>query len=415
MTPTTQTHSPRPFPLIAPHGGTLINRQLSAEARAEALQRAPSLKTVVLSELNLADLEMIANGGFSPLTGYMEQADYTSVVSHMRLANGLPWSVPVTLAINRELADSILLGDSVTLSERRADGHLTPLALLEVRDKFSYDQQAEALNVYRTIEASHPGVARLYRQGEVLLGGPISLIDWPERTHAEFPDLRYTPAQTRQIFQDRGWRRIVGFQTRNPIHRAHEYIQKTALEIVDGLLLHPLVGETKGDDIPADVRVESYRAILSAYYPASRVLLGVFPSAMRYAGPREAIFHAIARKNYGCSHFIVGRDHAGVGKYYGTYDAHLIFDEFSPAEIGITPLFFEHTFFCRACGTVVSAKTCPHMEREHVVLSGTQVRAMLSRGEDLPVEFTRPEVSAILMAAAQAQQSPLENVQVAAR
>jgi sulfate adenylyltransferase len=268
---------------------------------------------------------------------------------------------------------------------------------LEVRDKFAYDQQAEAQHVYRTTETAHPGVARLYRQGEVLLGGPISLIDWPDRTHGEFADLRYTPEQTRQIFAERGWRRIVAFQTRNPIHRAHEYIQKTALEIVDGLLLHPLVGETKGDDIPAAVRVESYKAIVAAYYPASRVLLGVFPSAMRYAGPREAVFHAIARKNYGCSHFIVGRDHAGVGHYYGSYDAHYIFDEFAPEDIGITPLFFDHTFYCRLCGGVVSSKTCPHQERDHIVLSGTQVRAMLSRGESLPVEFTRPEVSEILM------------------
>ena len=405
----------RPIKLIQPHGGTLVSRTLSGDAREEVAARAKSLKTITLSELNLADLEMIANGGFSPLTGYLERADYESVVHHMRLANGLPWSVPVTLAVNHELADTIHLGEQVTLSERRSDGYLYPLAILEVRDKFSYDQEVEALNVYRTTDAAHPGVSRLYRQGDVLLGGPISLIDWPERTHGEFPDIRHTPAQTRQIFVDRGWRRIVGFQTRNPIHRAHEYIQKTALEIVDGLLLHPLVGETKGDDIPADVRVDSYRAILNAYYPASRVLLGVFPSAMRYAGPREAIFHAIARKNYGCSHFIVGRDHAGVGKYYGTYDAQYIFDEFTPEEIGITPLFFEHTFFCRACGTVVSSKTCPHMEREHVVLSGTQVRGMLTRGEDLPVEFTRPEVSAILMAAAKPRQLEQDEPQLAAR
>jgi len=412
---TTANLTAHPVKLIQPHGGVLVNRALSGNAREEAIEQAKSLKTVTLSELNLADLEMIANGGFSPLTGFLEHADYESVVHHMRLCNGLPWSVPVTLAVDQDIANSIIVGDHVALNERRADGQLHPLAILEVRDKFSYDQEIEAFNVYRTTDTAHPGVSRLYRQGSILLGGPVSLIDWPERTHTEFPDIRYTPEQTRQIFLDRGWRRIVGFQTRNPIHRAHEYIQKTALEIVDGLLLHPLVGETKGDDIPADVRVESYRAILSAYYPASRVLLGVFPSAMRYAGPREAIFHAIARKNYGCSHFIVGRDHAGVGQYYGTYDAQYIFDEFTTEEIGIMPLFFEHTFFCRACGTVVSSKTCPHMEREHVVLSGTQVRAMLARGEDLPVEFTRPEVSAILMAAEKPRQPQREPDLLAAR
>jgi sulfate adenylyltransferase len=312
----------------------------------------------------------------------------------MRLANGLPWSIPVTLAVSRELADTLRVGQEVALVEV-AGGAI--LAVLAIHEKYTYDREVEAQHVYRTTETAHPGVARLYKQGEVLLAGPIELLHYPQRTHQEFPDIRFTPAQSRAIFVERGWRRVVGFQTRNPIHRAHEYIQKTALEIVDGLLLHPLVGETKSDDIPADVRVASYRAILDAYYPQDRVLLGVFPAAMRYAGPREAIFHAIARKNYGCSHFIVGRDHAGVGKYYGSYDAHYIFDEFTPEEIGIMPLFFEHTFYCQKCAGVVSLKTCPHDKSEHVSLSGTQVREMLARGEMLPPEFTRPEVSRILM------------------
>lgn len=384
------------FQLIRAHGGTLINRVLAGEARAEELGRAAKLERIVLSELNLADLEMIANGALSPLTGYMTQADYTSVVHDMRLANGLPWTIPVTLAVSAEQAQRIQIGQKVALVEQRADGeHI--LATLDVSDKFSYDKETEAKEVFRTTETAHPGVARLYRQGEVLLGGAVWLVEWPQRVTTEFADLRYTPAQTREIFLERQWRRVVGFQTRNPIHRAHEYIQKTALEIVDGLLLHPLVGETKSDDISAAVRVESYKAIVNAYYPASRVLLGAFPAAMRYAGPREAIFHAIARKNYGCTHFIVGRDHAGVGKYYGSYDAHHIFDNFAPDEIGIMPLFFEHTFYCKKCGGVVSAKTCPHDSTAHVVLSGTQVREMLSRGEALPTEFTRPEVGAILM------------------
>jgi sulfate adenylyltransferase len=389
-------------PLIKPHGGILVNRALAGVAREEALERAAHLPQVPLSDLNLADLEMIANGAMSPLTGFMERADYESVVHNMRLANGLPWSIPVTLAVDETLADSIRVGQEVALVEQEQD-ETRLLAILKVNDKFTYNQETEAQNVYRTTDTAHPGVARLFQQGRTLLGGPVDVLNWPQRTQNEFPELRYTPEQTRHVFAERGWRRIVGFQTRNPIHRAHEYIQKTALEIVDGLLLHPLVGETKSDDLPADVRVESYRAIIDAYYPVSRVLLAVFPAAMRYAGPREAIFHAITRKNYGCSHFIVGRDHAGVGKYYGTYDAHLIFDEFTPEEIGIIPLFFEHTFYCRKCGGVVSLKTCPHDSSDHVVLSGTQVRDLLARGEMLPVEFTRPEVSRILMSSVKQQ------------
>jgi sulfate adenylyltransferase len=382
--------------LIAPHGGTLINRELHGEAREEALLRAQHLPKVVLSDLNLADLEMIANGALSPLTGYMGKADYESVVHHMRLTNGLAWAIPVTLAVTSDVADTLTIGREVALVERTDAGD-SILAILELREKFVFNAEVEAQNVYRTTDIAHPGVARVYKQGNVALGGDVWLINYPQRTHTEFPDIRYKPAQSRAIFAERGWRKIVGFQTRNPIHRAHEYIQKTALEIVDGLLLHPLVGETKSDDIPSDVRVESYRAIISAHYPASRVLLGVFPAAMRYAGPREAIWHAIARKNYGCSHFIVGRDHAGVGKYYGTYDAQLIFDEFEPHEIGITPLMFENTFYCKQCGTIVSSKTCPHDSSQHLILSGTQVREMLRNGIDLPLEFTRPEVSRILM------------------
>jgi sulfate adenylyltransferase len=359
----------------------------------QALQeRAGNLFKVDLSPMNLSDLELLATGAMSPLTGFMGQADYERVVSDMRLSNNLLWSVPVTLAIDTETAATISPNDEITLCE---DGHV--LAIMEVTEKYSYDKAAEAQLVYGTTDEAHPGVARLYKQGDVLLGGEIWVVELPTASRSEFPELRHTPAQTRRMFARRGWKRIVGFQTRNPIHRAHEYIQKAALEIVDGLFIHPLVGETKADDIPAEVRIASYEAILRDYYPAESVLLGVFPAAMRYAGPREAIFHALIRKNYGCTHFIVGRDHAGVNGYYGTYDAQLIFDQFSKEEVGIEILPFDYTFFCKKCGMVVSSKTCPHDRKNWVFLSGTQVREMLERGEMLPPEFTRPEVSKVLV------------------
>jgi sulfate adenylyltransferase len=375
---------------VPPHGGQLVSRVLRGALREAALERAQSFPQVQLTRMAASDLEMIAVGAFSPLTGFMTKDDHDSVIDSMRLAGGLPWTLTVTLPVDEETAADLREGQEVALMD---GAHL--MGMMTIADKYPADREREAREVYGTTELAHPGVARLHRHGAWRLGGEVYMLNGPK--NAEFPELRHEPAQTRRMFAARGWRRTVAFQTRNPIHRAHEYIQKTALEIVDGLFLHPLVGETKADDIPADVRIESYRAILRDYYPAERVLLGVFPAAMRYAGPREAIFHAIARKNYGCTHFIVGRDHAGVGNYYGTYDAHHIFDEFEPGELGITPLFFDYTFFCKKCGAVVSAKTCPHGKDDWVYLSGTQVREMLERGEMLPEEFTRPEVSRVLM------------------
>ncbi len=375
---------------IAPHGGTLVDRVLRGVLREAALERAAALKKVRLTPTAVSDLELIAVGAFSPLTGFLSKADYESVVGDMRLSNGLVWSMPITLPVPRDVADDLREGEEIALLEGERI-----LGIMEVAERFEYDKEKEAQLVYRTTEDAHPGVARLYAQGDVLLGGDIHLLNRP--AVQEFPEFRHDPAQTRRMFAQRGWRRIVAFQTRNPIHRAHEAIQKMALEICDGLLLHPLVGETKPDDIPADVRMMSYQALLRDYYPPERVILGVFPAAMRYAGPREAILHALARKNYGCTHFIVGRDHAGVGGYYGTYDAQLIFDDFSPDELGITPLFFEHVFYCRKCGGLVSVKTCPHSPADHVVMSGTEVRARVSQGQMLPEEFTRPEVSRVLI------------------
>ncbi len=376
---------------VMPHGGKLINRVLSGEEREERLARARGLKKIMLNPVAVSDLELIAVGAFSPLTGFLGQADYESVVETMHLANGIVWPIPITLAVTSEQAKELREGDELALLE--TPQHI--LGLLQLRERYTYDKQREAANVYRTTEDKHPGVARLYAQGDVLLGGDIWLLNRP--LEQPFPELRHDPSQTRRMFAQRGWSTIVGFQTRNPVHRAHEYIQKTALEIVDGLFLHPLIGETKKDDIPAEIRVESYHALLRDYYPPERVLLGVYPAAMRYAGPREAIFHALARKNYGCTHFIVGRDHAGVGKYYGTYDAQLIFQEFKPEEIGLTPLFFEYVFYCRKCGGIASPKTCPHDESDRIILSGTQVREMLKRGEAPPPEFTRPEIAQILI------------------
>ncbi len=406
---TANADSPTFVGSIAPHGGTLVSRLVRGEMAAATREMARNLKTVVLAPMNVSDVELIATGVLSPLTGFMGSEDYRSVVKDMHLRSGLPWTIPVTLPVSAEEAQDIQIGQSVALAEPDPAGGLHLMGVVEVAEKYPYDKADEARNVYRTEEDKHPGVARLYRQGDVLLGGDIWVFDLPLASRTEFPQFRHTPAQTRRMFAQNGWRKIVAFQTRNPIHRAHEYIQKTALEIVDGLFLHPLVGETKSDDIPADVRVESYQTILRDYYPADRVLLGVFPAAMRYAGPREAIWHAIARKNYGCTHFIVGRDHAGVGNYYGTYDAHTIFDNFDADAIGIVPLFFEHTFYCKKCQAIVSSKTCPHDKSEHIALSGTQVRQMLERGEMLPEEFTRPEVSKVLIDGMRRKRQESEN------
>jgi len=385
---------------IPAHGGELIDLTVEGEDREALRERAASLPKLRLNGRALSDLELLGNGGYSPLRGFLGRADYESVVESMRLSSGLPWSIPITLAVSREESGKLGEGDDVAL----ADESGKVLAVLELAEAFDYDKRGEAKAVYRTDDEAHPGVAAVYRQGDVLLGGRLRVIDLPP--HDDFPDYRLTPAQTRAAFAERGWSTVVGFQTRNPVHRAHEYIQKCALETVDGLLLHPLVGETKASDIPAEVRMRCYEVLLDLYYPADRVQLSVNPAAMRYAGPREAIFHALIRKNYGCTHFIVGRDHAGVGEYYGTYDAQHIFSEFAPGELGITPMFFDHTFFCKSCDGMASVKTCPHDAKDRVTLSGTQVREMLKGGLMPPPEFTRPEVAEELIRAMQERTTP---------
>lgn len=380
---------------ISAHGGQLVNRVATPEQKQEFVSKAEYLPRVQLDARAVSDLEMIAIGGFSPLTGFMNQADYDRVVTEMRLADGTVWSIPITLSVTEEVAAELEEGSYIRLDD--PSGRY--IGVLQLSEKYHYDKKREAINVYGTDEEKHPGVKVVYNQGSVNLAGDVWLLE--RNPHPQFPNYQIDPAESRKMFLEKGWKTVVGFQTRNPIHRAHEYIQKCALETVDGLFLHPLVGATKSDDIPADVRMRCYEILLEGYYPANRVILAINPAAMRYAGPREAIFHALVRKNYGCTHFIVGRDHAGVGDYYGTYDAQHIFDKFSPEELGIVPMKFEHAFFCTRTKQMATSKTSPSTPEERIHLSGTKVREMLRRGDSPPAEFSRPEVAAELVRAMQ--------------
>lgn len=376
---------------IAPHGGTLVDRFLTGAALDEAKKKAATLPKVKVDAYAAFDIDGIAKGIFSPLTGFMNEEQTRSVMDRMILRPGVVWSIPILLSVSQETADATPLNSEVAIEDDRGE----VVAIMTVSDKFSIDKQELAQKVYRTTEDKHPGVAYTYSHGPVYFGGDIWVLKAREVEHAEY---NLTPAQTRELFKEKGWKRIVAFQTRNPIHRAHEYLTKCALEICDGLLIHPLMGTTKNDDIPGDVRMKCYQALLANYYSAKNATLSIMPVNMRYAGPREAIMHAIYRQNYGCTHFIVGRDHAGVGNYYGSYDAHYIFDEIEPGGLAITPIFFEHTFFCKACGNMASIKTCPHDKEQHVALSGTKVREMLAAKIEPPVEFTRAEIARELFA-----------------
>jgi sulfate adenylyltransferase len=377
--------------MIDPHGGKLINCYVEGTEREKLLEESPKFPKIILDDKNISDLEMISSGAMSPLKGFMNQKEYKSVLNSIHLPSGILWSIPITLAINDDMIGKLKNEEFVRLVDEY--DHL--LALLQIEDIYSYNKEEEAKTIFLTEDGNHPGVSYVYQQENKYIGGNILMLNSPN--HDDFLEYRLQPVQTRKHFTEKGWSSIVAFQTRNPIHRAHEYLQKCALEIVDGLLIHPLVGRTKSDDISAEVRMKSYQILLENYYPKERVLLSVFPAAMRYAGPKEAIFHAIVRKNYGCTHIIIGRDHAGVGKYYGSYDAQYIFNEFSKEELNITPLFFEHAFYCKDCGNMASSKTCPHGDDSHVFLSGTKVREMLTQGILPPREFTRPEVAQLLI------------------
>lgn len=386
--------------MLEPYGGTLVEREVFGEEAEELMAKARELPFVPLTPRMKSDLILLAQGAYSPLEGFMDERTYQSVLEHMSLPQSLPWTLPITLSLpqGRDLPPGKLfaLGD--------ADG--IPRAILEVEDVFLRDRAFEARAVFGTDDPRHPGVKQLMEEGDRCVGGKITLFrPFPD----PFAPFALTPKEAREAFSRKGWETIVAFQTRNPVHRAHEYLQKCAMELFDGLFLHPLVGFTKEDDIPAAVRWDAYETLLRHYYPSHKVILSAFPGAMRYAGPREAVHHAIVRRNYGCTHIIIGRDHAGVGQYYRPTAAQEIFRLFPKEELGIQPLFFASAFYCRRCQAMATEQTCPHGPEDHVHLSGTAVREMLKRGEDLPPEFTRPEVAALLREAYRDRRSDLRD------
>ncbi len=379
--------------LVPPHGGRLISLLVEEDKKPEEIERAKHLPAVRTSSRETSDLIMMAIGAFSPLTGFMGEKDYKRVVEEMRLSDGTLWPIPITLSVSKEEADSFPIGAEIALIDDESD---EMMGTLKIEEKFPYDKKEEARLVYRTDDEAHPGVRKVYEQQDILLSGPVQVLSEGPYPHT-FGDYYGRPVTTRAIFEEKGWTTIAAFQTRNPIHRSHEYCTKIALEVCDGILIHPLVGKLKADDIPADIRMKCYEVLLQNYYPKDRVVLKVYPMEMRYGGPREAVLHAIFRQNYGCSHLIVGRDHAGVGNYYGPFDAQSIFDDIDDDDLHLRPLKIDWTFWCYKCDGMASMKTCPHSKEDRVLISGTKLREMLANGEMPPKEFSRPEVAEILM------------------
>jgi sulfate adenylyltransferase len=375
--------------MISPHGGTLVSRVVPASERDAKTAHARTLPVIDMNARETSDLLLIAIGGMSPLEGFMGREAYESVLTSMHLPSGEVWSLPVTLGVS----DPAVAERATPFEAALRSPDKTIVGIISVEELYRPDKAKEAKLALGTDDAAHPGVQYLRSTGDTYAGGKVWLLDRAKT--GPFGSRELDPAETRALFADRKWERVCAFQTRNPIHRAHEYLIKCALEIVDGFLIHPAMGETKSDDVPASARMDCYLALMENYFPATNVALAAFPYAMRYAGPREAILHALIRQNYGCTHFIVGRDHAGVGNYYGTYDAQKLFWSIAD-QVEITPIMFEHSFYCRRCGGMASSKTCPHGPADRIVLSGTKVREMLQNGDALPVEFTRPEIAAIL-------------------
>ncbi|HHX77977.1 MAG TPA: sulfate adenylyltransferase [Firmicutes bacterium] len=379
--------------LVPPHGGGELTKCLvPEEKRAALLEEAKGLEKIFMSSKEVSDLVMLAAGFFCPLEGFMTRKDYENVVEKMQLANGVLWPIPITLSVDKEKAASLKLGQRVALVDSESN---ETMGVLTIEDIFEYDKQKEAQNVFGTVDENHPGVQKCLARGDVYVGGKLEALS--EGGYREnYPEYA-RPEETRAIFEEKGWQTITAFQTRNPIHRSHEYLTKIALEISDGIFIHPIVGKLKADDIPADVRMKCYNVLIENYYPKENVVLKVYPMEMYYAGPKEALLHAIIRQNCGCSHLVIGRDHAGVGKYYGPFDAQKIFETIPKGSLAIQPMKIDWTFHCYKCNGMASMKTCPHSAEDRLLISGTKLRQMLSQGEKPAAEFSRPEVLDILI------------------